>query len=100
MEGGNSSNSQMPETIAGGSTALVKLLANGTHIEKVPNPDSRSYHMSIVDLRREYAIYQRLPCHPRFLQLHPDNSPDRLVLPYLEYGCLNVFLRDPSISLA
>lgn len=88
------------DTVAGGSTALINLRPGGTHIEKVPYPGSRDYHyhLSVRDLRREYDAYQRLPQHPRFLQLHSDSSPERLVLPYLNNGCLHSYLREMHVS--
>lgn len=86
------------EVIAGGTTGLIKLRIGSPFVEKVPYPDSKDHHLSIRDLRREYAAYQRLPQHPRVLRLHPDSTPEKLVLPYLQHGCLHDFLRSAAIS--
>lgn len=88
------------DIIAGGTTGLIKLNANYNYVEKAPYPDSRELRLSIRDLRREYAVYQRLPQHPRLLRLHPDSTPERLVLPYLQHGCLHEFLRVHRSSLS
>lgn len=81
------------EVIAGGTTGLIKLRDGHAFVEKVPYPDSRDTHLSIRDLQREYNAYQRLPPHPRLLPLHPDSTPQKLILPYLRHGCLHHFLR-------
>lgn len=81
------------EVISGGTTGLVKLRVDSTLVEKAPYPDSEDFHLSIRDLRREYNAYKKLPQHPRLLQLHRDSTPERLVLPYLQHGCLHRFLR-------
>ncbi|KAM3423209.1 hypothetical protein BST61_g659 [Cercospora zeina] len=84
------------QVLAGGTTGLIKLHPNNSLVEKAPYPDSKDIHLSIRDLRREYAAYQRLPQHPRLLHLHSDSTPEKLVLPYLHNGCLHEFLRGPS----
>ena len=86
------------QVIAGGTTGLIKLRPKTTLVEKVPYPDLRDAHLSIRDLRREYIAYQKLPQHPRLLRLHSDSTPERLVLPYLQNGCLHEFLRASSVS--
>jgi serine/threonine protein kinase len=87
------------EIIAGGTTGLIKRRTDSLFVEKAPYPDSKDAHLSIRDLRREYVAYQRLPQHPRFLRLHSDSTSERLVLPYLQHGCLHEFLRAPPVSL-
>lgn len=86
------------EVIAGGSTGLIKLRADNSFVEKAPHPNEKTIKDNLEDLRREYVAYQRLPRHPRVLQLHSDSTPQRLVLPYLRNGCLRDFLRDSSSS--
>lgn len=86
------------EVIAGGSTGLIKLRADNSFVEKAPHPNDKTIEANLEDLRREYVAYQRLPRHPRVLQLHSDSTPQRLVLPYLRNGCLRDFLRDTSSS--
>ncbi|KAI5356672.1 putative receptor-like protein kinase SRF [Septoria linicola] len=86
------------QVLAGGTTGLIKLHPNNSLVEKAPYPDSKDVHLSIRDLRREYAAYQRLPQHPRLLHLHSDSTPEKLVLPYLQNGCLHEFLRGPPVS--
>lgn len=86
------------EVIAGGSTGLIKLRADNSFVEKAPHPNDKTVEANLEDLRREYFAYQRLPRHPRVLQLHSDSTPQRLVLPYLRNGCLRDFLRDTSSS--
>ncbi|QDS70785.1 hypothetical protein FKW77_004214 [Venturia effusa] len=88
------------ETIAGGTTGLIKLHAGHTYVEKAPYPDSKDARSSLRDLRREYSAYQRLPLHARLLRLHPDSKPERLLLPYLRNGCLHDFLRATPVSSA
>lgn len=83
------------EVIAGGTTGLIKLRADSPFVEKAPHPNVKTAYDNFEDLRREYAAYQRLPQHPRVLQLHSDSTPRRLVLPYLHNGCLHEFLRAP-----
>lgn len=83
------------EVIAGGMTGLIKLRADSPLVEKTPHPNLQTIDDNLEDLRREYAAYQRLPQHPRVLQLHSDSTPRRLVLPYLQNGCLHDFLRAP-----
>ncbi|KJX97805.1 serine/threonine protein kinase [Zymoseptoria brevis] len=83
------------EIISGGATGLVKLRANSPLVEKAPYPYSEDAQQSIRDLNREFIAYKRLPLHPRLLQLHPDSTPEKLVLPYLHHGCLHQFLRAP-----
>ena len=83
------------EVIAGGTTGLIKLRADSPFVEKAPYPNIQTVDYSLQDLRREYAAYERLPQHPRLLQLHSDSTPERLVLPYLQNGCLHEFLRAP-----
>lgn len=87
------------EVIAGGTTGLIKRRVDSPFVEKAPYPNSRDARLSIRDLRREYAAYQRLPQHPRFLRLHSDSTSEKLVLPYLQHGCLHEFLRSPPVSL-
>ncbi|KAH9815311.1 kinase-like protein [Teratosphaeria destructans] len=91
--------SNSSETIAGGSTALIKLQANGALVEKVPCPNSSAYvhDLSIRDLQREYNAYQTLPRHPRLLDLHPTSRAERLILPYLRHGCLHDYLRQHDV---
>lgn len=87
------------EIIAGGTTGLIRRRADSLFVEKAPYPDSRDAHLSIRDIRREFVAYQRLPQHPRFLCLHSDSTSEKLVLPYLQHGCLHEFLRASPVSL-
>lgn len=88
------------KVIAGGTTGLIKMRVGNAYVEKVPYPDSRDAHLSIRDLRREYIAYQRLPQHARLLCPHRDSTPERLVLPYLQKGCLHDFLRAAPVPSA
>lgn len=81
------------EVIAGGMTGLIKLRVDSPFVEKAPYSNAQTVDHNLQDLRREYAAYQRLPQHPRLLRLHSDSTPERLVLPYLQNGCLHEFLR-------
>jgi len=55
-------------TVANGRTALVKLRADRTHIEKVLYPGPSDCYLSVRrDLRHEYAAYHRPPQHSRLL---------------------------------
>jgi serine/threonine protein kinase len=81
------------EIVSGRTTGLVKLRADGAFVEKALYPDFEGVRLDSQDLRREYNVYQKLPRHPRLLQLHPDSTPNRLVLPYLQRGYLRMSLR-------
>lgn len=90
------------EIIGGGTSGLINLRPDKAFVEKAPRPDNTPWEQkhSLRDLQREYAAYRRLPNHPRFLHLHPDSTPEKLVLPYLPKGSLHQFLRSRTVSIS
>lgn len=90
------------EVIAGGTSGLLKLCAGKSYVEKAPRPDNNPWEQknSLQDLQREYTAYQRLPAHARLLHLHPDSTPEKLVLPYLPKGSLHQFLRSETVFIS
>ena len=86
------------EAINGGSSSLIFLRQDGAYVEKIPHSASKIHEIMVQDIECEYSAYARLPKHSRLLQLHPDSSPQRLVLPYLPQGCLHDYLRTQQVS--
>ncbi|KAK3073491.1 hypothetical protein LTR53_004925 [Teratosphaeriaceae sp. CCFEE 6253] len=86
------------EIIGGGCTARVERRFDSDEVVKLKYSDCPNPDCSRRELEREYAIYQRLPPHPRLLTLLPGSTPQRLVLPYLPNGTLSARLTDPDAA--
>ncbi|KAK3066929.1 hypothetical protein LTR53_016503 [Teratosphaeriaceae sp. CCFEE 6253] len=86
------------EIIGGGCTARVERRFDSDEVVKLKYSDCPNPDCSRRDTERVYAIYQRLPPHPRLLTLLPGSTAQRLVLPYLADGTLRARLDDPDAA--